>query len=725
MDLIMKLSLSKLFNYLYGAVLLLTPLVMYPRTSELFEFNKMLVIYLITGLIVSLWVARMLLQRRIIFRMTVFSWALAAFLASQVLSTIYSIDPHTSIFGYYGRFNGGLLSIMAYVALFSAYVSNISKGNRSDGLRHIEYLLKVSVVSSVIVILWGLPSHFGYDVSCLFFSGSLDVACWTDQFKPTVRVFSTLGQPNWLAAYLVIHLFIGIYFYLKAATERLKALYAVYIAGAMLMLLYTRSRSGLLALAVGGVLLIAYLIYQRRAYFKSTMKKKWVILCVAMMMPVFIAGTGISQIDGLFQRQTVNEARHEDSKAVKGAPIKITDSSVIRKIVWQGAFSLGLEYPWFGTGVETFAYAYNFLRPFQHNDTSEWDFVYNKAHNELFNYFATTGFVGLSTYLLFFVMVALHIRKLFEDELNREEKLLLASLLAAFLSIFVTNFFGFSTSTINLFYYLIPAWIVLLCYRSDLSVYSDDIEVTDNDALKLVIPVCFALFCIWYVVQYFRADTAYAYGDGLYNVQEYQQALPYLYEAYAIRQEHVYADKISQIHAQQAFVGSLSGDPASCLDSEGRQDSCISLSQAYVTQAIKGSPQNALYHRTQARNNFLFFQATQDKKYYAKAIKAVDNARELAPTDPRLPYLRALIALGFYETQARPSAKDRDMLRLSGLSSVQFAIELKGDYTSAYYLKGLIQKALKDTDGARTTFQYILDTLEPENEQAQNELETL
>jgi putative inorganic carbon (hco3(-)) transporter len=725
MDLIMKLSLSKLFNYLYGAVLLLTPLVMYPRTSELFEFNKMLVIYLITGLIVSLWVARMLLQRRFILRMTVFSWALVAFLASQVLSTIYSIDPHTSIFGYYGRFNGGLLSILAYVALFSAYVSNILKGSRHEVLRHIELLLKVSVGSSVIVMLWGLPSHFGYDLSCFIFSGSLDVACWTDQFKPTVRVFSTLGQPNWLAAYLVIHAFIGIYFYLKEAAVQSKAFYALYIAGVMLMLLYTRSRSGLLALAVGGVLLAAYLIHQRRAYFKATMKKSWVVLCVALILPIFIAGTGISRIDGLFQREATNVARHEAVKAPKGAPIKITDSSVIRKIVWQGAFSLGLEYPWFGSGVETFAYAYNFLRPFQHNDTSEWDFVYNKAHNELFNYFATTGFVGLITYLLFFVMVALHIRKLFQDELNREEKLLLATLLAAFLSIFVTNFFGFSTSTINLFYYLIPAWIVLLCYRSDLTVYPDEIEITENDAMKLVIPACLAFFCIWYVAQYFRADTAYAYGDGLYSAQEYQQALPYLYEAYDIRQEHVYADKISQIHAQQAFVGSLSGEPASCLDSENTEHSCIALSNAYVTQAIKGSPQNPLYRRTQARNNFLFFQATQDKKYYDKAIKSVDNARELAPTDPRLPYLRALFALGLYETQARPSDKDRDMLRLSGLSSAQFAIELKGDYTSAYYLKGLIQKALKDTDGARKTFQYILDTLEPENEQAQQELETL
>jgi O-antigen ligase len=54
----------------------------------------------------------------------------------------------------------------------------------------------------------------------------------------------------------------------------------------------------------------------------------------------------------------------------------------------------------FGTGVETFAYAYYFVRPQAHNLTSEWDYLYNKAHNEYLNYFATTGFIGLGTYLL-------------------------------------------------------------------------------------------------------------------------------------------------------------------------------------------------------------------------------------------------------------------------------------------------------------------------------------
>jgi len=58
--------------------------------------------------------------------------------------------------------------------------------------------------SALLVVLWGLPSHFGYDPTCLLFRGTFDVACWTSDFQPKIRIFSTLGQPDWMAAYLAV-----------------------------------------------------------------------------------------------------------------------------------------------------------------------------------------------------------------------------------------------------------------------------------------------------------------------------------------------------------------------------------------------------------------------------------------------------------------------------------------------------------------------------------------
>src|SRR3989344_7593021 len=208
----LKTKFNNAFVFLYSLLLGVTPLLMYHKTSEIFEFNKMLFIYYITLIIGCLWVVRMIMYKKIIFRNTVLTIPLLLFLTSQIISTYTSIDRHTSLFGYYGRFNGGLLSVISYVMLYFAFVSNI---DFTDALNRVTFFLKISLVSSVLVILWGFPSKFGFDLSCLVFTGSANVSCWTNEFQPAVRMFSTLGQPNWLGAYLVVNFLFALFFYLE------------------------------------------------------------------------------------------------------------------------------------------------------------------------------------------------------------------------------------------------------------------------------------------------------------------------------------------------------------------------------------------------------------------------------------------------------------------------------------------------------------------------------
>ena len=93
--------------------------------------------------------------------------------------------------------------------------------------------------------------------------------------------------------------------------------------------------------------------------------------------------------------------------------LNITPSEDIRKIVWQGSLDLWKAFPLFGTGPETFGFTYYWTRPAAHNLTSEWDFLYNKAHNEYLNYLATTGMVGTIPYLvLIFTVLIVLIKKI-------------------------------------------------------------------------------------------------------------------------------------------------------------------------------------------------------------------------------------------------------------------------------------------------------------------------
>ena len=243
--------LDILLRVTYSLLVFVTPLVMSSSTSELFEFNKMLLIYVGAAFVFFFWILKMVLSKKIYFKRTILDIPLGLFLFSQIASTIFSIDVHTSLFGYYGRFNGGLISIIAYLILYYGFVSNINKS-------FADKLLKFSLLASFAVILWGIPGHFGHDLSCLLFLGQFNNSCWTDQFRPAERMFSTLGQPNWLGAYLAIHFFIGLYFLYKQFIEKKETkfiskqtvLWVSYLFFNFSAVLFTRSRSALASVVV-------------------------------------------------------------------------------------------------------------------------------------------------------------------------------------------------------------------------------------------------------------------------------------------------------------------------------------------------------------------------------------------------------------------------------------------------------------------------------------------
>ncbi len=228
---------NRIIEYSFYGLFFLVPIILSKDTSELFELNKMWLTWGLTIIITTTWLIKMIVQKRIIFQRTPLDIPIGLFLLSQIVSTIFSLDVHVSIWGYYSRFNGGLLSIMSYVLLYYAFLSNfridinVSTHEKRESVREfrekirdfsetnatqvVKRLLLISLISGLAVSLWGLPSHFGYDPTCLIFRGSFDVSCWTADFMPKIRIFSTLGQPDWLAAYLAILIPIAIAYFLK------------------------------------------------------------------------------------------------------------------------------------------------------------------------------------------------------------------------------------------------------------------------------------------------------------------------------------------------------------------------------------------------------------------------------------------------------------------------------------------------------------------------------
>jgi len=599
--------LKRVIVLLYSCLLVIVPLIMSTMTSEMFEIPKMLAIYIITtGIITSYLIGIALHLWKP--RLGIIGYALLLWVVTQALATYFSIDWYTSIFGYYGRFNGGLLSTVMYSALI--YIG-VQIFDRND----LKTLWVVALFSGVIVLLWGLPGRLlHFDTSCYLFRGEWTVSCWTDDFRPRERMFSTLGQPNWLGTYFAVLTFAA-----YSLAQRVTANWKKYFFYGISLFLctglwFTGSRSAQLGLLIGaGILFFRYISHK---------VSKRVCIGIVIITLAILAGVG-----GWYAQSLVQ---------VK--PGAITHSGSIRLIVWEGAVKLAARYPLSGTGPETFAYAYPLTRPARHNLTTEKDFIYNKAHNEFLNILATSGIVGLTGYLIMIGGAAY-------SALKHKRY----PTLAAMVALHIANFLGFSTSCTQLLLVLLVIDSFVMD-AADHTIHALHFSWTGQSILMTVISLIIigiaSLNAYQYWFHYILADIYYAKALSESQSGLYLESLPSFQRAYGYRAEHVYENRFALTAAQAAH------DLAQQISTESAitDDDIASLERLALllqTRALSRSPRNPVYWRDRAKLGIYLGNIATDEaqiaQYHELVNTSINRAQALAPTDLSLAEIRGLM----------------------------------------------------------------------------------
>lgn len=631
--------MSKLIEFLFYALFFFVPLVLWPGTSEVFEFNKMLLVYVLTILITAVWVAKWIGQKKITIRRTTLDLPILLFLASQILSTIFSIDIHTSLWGYYSRFHGGLISTISYIVLYYAFVTNIQISN-------LKFQISNILLSAALVSLYGIAEHFG-----------IDKQLWVQDVQN--RVFSTLGQPNWLSAYLVALLPLPIFFAfnnsphpplnLRGGTKGGVIRVVIFSTIAFLFLItiwFTKSQSGIGATAVVLAAILIYFLTQKLRPITTNYQKLFLILfSVVIIIGFVVSKWSFFQKISPFGPPNLTQLVIQDKKQRIGG----SDSLIIRQVVWQGARELAKENPLFGTGVETFGYSYFSVRPATHNLLSEWEFLYNKAHNEYLNILANTGFFGLSTYLY----------------LNIATLILLwpSPLFFGYLGIVVTNYFGFSVVPVALFFFLFPAIHFVLGNSIEKHL---SINFSINQYLGIPI-ILFAMCYLLYATgQMWRADLTYNRGKQALSQQLLKPSLDYLEQAVQISpNEPLFLSQLAEAQAMAAAsVKNQQNKPGA---SEFMNDLMIQAEEN-STKVIAMNPYHANYYKSQAKVEL--YLGTIDPKYNIAVIQTLTKLLELSPTDAKIVYNLGLL----YQSTGENS-----------LAKIYFqkALDLKPDYDAA------------------------------------------
>ena len=723
---------QSIIEYSFCLLFFFVPLILTPFNYELFEYNKMMLTYTFTTVIVFMWLIKMVINRQIKIGRTPLDIPLLLFLASQVISTFLSIDPHVSIWGYYSRFNGGLLSTISYILLYFAFVTNFPK-------EKIERVIKFILASAFLVSIYGILEHLG-----------IDKDIWVQDVQN--RVFSTLGQPNWLAAYLavLIPMALGILIYyfpnlttidseskhqrsnIKDQKQNVKyknnfsiqAFLHLCILAFFAVLLFTKSRSGIIGFVIADIIFWLILFYK----YQKNIIKPFIILNSLFLILIFFFGVPFQQINRFtFSELTKNNQQptiQQSDKPLGTSVIEvgITESGKIREIVWKGAIDIFKHYPLFGSGVETFAFSYYKFRPVEHNMTSEWDFLYNKAHNEYLNCAATTGAFGLGSYLLIIgVFIWWNIKRF---KLVKSDILILA-LFSGWLSILITNFFGFSVVIIQLFFFLIPALLFVLTENIKPAIIFSKIQTPARNALQAqaggsqhlgiqsfniyqkILVVLFFILPSYFLIQIARlwyADTLFAKGFHASSSQEYALAYLSIRDAILINdREPFYYDELS-LPAAQLSAAALS---------ENDSTTAAKLAQSAILSsdmAISISPNNVNFWKNRTR--VFYALAQEDEKYYQDAYESLLHAKDLSLTDPKIRYNLAILM-------------DRMDKRTEAINEMIEVTKLKPDYRDAYLALALFYQQEKQKDKAVSMLEFILTKLNPNDEEAKKMLEEL
>ena len=646
----------KIIYFLFLSLFFCTPLIFTQSNSELFELPKIYFVYFITILIAFTHLINVLNKNVPLIKKNILNFFLIFFFLSQLISTWFSIDPHVSFFGYYSRLNGGLLSLIVYIVLFLILNVYIDQ-------KFLQKIINFSLFSALLVSIFAIAEHFGIDKNW-----------WVQDVQS--RVFSTFGQPNWLAAYLCIIIPFSIYKFLDSIKSNgcisiRSYLYLFLTLIFYISLLFTKSKSGIIAC------FISLVIYFAISFFKNKSFRKLLILNYSLLIILSLLITNPIK-DIIFPvKQTSPTTNNQSSK------ILITSSGDIRKIVWKGSLDLWKKFPIFGTGPETFAFSYYWTRPAEHNLTSEWDFLYNKAHNEYLNYLATTGTFGVITYISLIVAILFIFIKNLKSPV----------FLSAFISILVTNFAGFSVVVISLFFFLLPAFTNI----------PNQIEIKPTVKFKfkqyflLILIIIISFISLKKVVSFYLADIMYNRSSIYENKNDYQSALSLIELSQNLNpNEPVYLDKMSDILAKLAIT----------TKNQNYIDQSIILSN----KAVKISPANISFWKQRAQN-YLYF-STIDSTYYQESINSLLKASKLAPTDAKIFY-----TIGqFLETAS---------LTDQAIPYYQQAITLKSNYDYAYFALGKIYLAKKDFVKAKENLQKTIDYSYPTNTEAEKLLKDL
>ncbi len=253
------------------------------------------------------------------------------------------------------------------------------------------------------------------------------------------RLFSTIGNPPFLAAYLLLSIFIGLILIVNTHKTYLKVVCFISIGFSAVIIYLTASRGAILA-GTAGIILSMLLIIRRK---KITFKKYGTHIIIIAFIAVSVISLAFYYSDILKHDRIITRFGNVFS-----------DPSVKSRVdLWEMALNGIKERPVLGWGQGNVVGIYS-VNPIPLAEPHIW---MDRAHNIIIEWLVSAGFLGLFAYLAIFIAAIFSIRSACNKQAIKEVEA--SVLIIALLVYFIQNLFIFDTINTYIIFFSLLAYI--------------------------------------------------------------------------------------------------------------------------------------------------------------------------------------------------------------------------------------------------------------------------
>jgi len=412
---------NKVINFCLYALVLLTPLLFLPWTSEVLEFNKQMVVFFLTMLMLGVWVIKILTTRKVSWVKTSLDYILLIYLGVYLLTSLFSLDKVSSFLGYYGRFTGSFVSVLALIVMYFLLVNNLKSERTVRKITHY-YLF-----SSGVVLVYSFLQLMGWYILPAGITH--------------VRTFNPIGSLVGLAIYAAISVVFIQWLWFSEKPSKLKGLslaLLTLVSLGILLIVNAFVAWAVLALAMVAFLAISLAVAGQDQTSATWFWKPMLVLVISVLFVSF---------------QFLPPVLNPRNLVSVDLPVEIQLSNSTTWHLVGNSFKHGAKNAILGSGPGTTGIAFGTIKPTDLNKTIVWSLTFDRASSEIGNIAIESGLLGLLVFELISILFLFY--GLF-FLLKRSEHVgwkYAFGFFLIFLSLYVTHFFYFFNTTFYFMYW--------------------------------------------------------------------------------------------------------------------------------------------------------------------------------------------------------------------------------------------------------------------------------